>query len=93
MNHQILSPYTAFVGVETSGPKINNTHSKVRHIPIQITKDDEHLFTQRASSYLRYSGGGGYGMGPVPMHAAMAPMPMMGMSGQHGGYYKSRIGS
>ena len=43
--HQILSPYTAFVGVETminrsdvTGPPI------VRHIPIQISKDDEHLF-------------------------------------------------
>ena len=44
ITYQILSPYTAFVGVETTGPKINTDNLKVRHIPIQIAKGDEHLF-------------------------------------------------
>lgn len=56
MKHQILSPYTAFVGVETTGPKNNNTQSKVRHIPIQISKDDEYLFNPQPS-YLSHSYG------------------------------------
>ncbi len=71
MNHQILSPYTAFVGVETTGPKNNNTQSKVRHIPIQITKDDEHMYHQRGffSSYRS-----GPGLGPIPRSTQMPIM-------------------
>ncbi len=87
INHQILSPYTAFVGVETTGPKINNTHSKVRHIPIQISKGDEHLFASQPSFYSSYQSG--FGSGPVPM-AMAAQMPMMSYGyppphGAHGG--------
>ncbi|CAF3411595.1 unnamed protein product [Rotaria sp. Silwood1] len=48
MSHQILSPYTAFVAIETTGPKNNNTGSKVRHIPIQISKGGEHLFSHQS---------------------------------------------
>ncbi len=74
MNHQILSPYTAFVGVETTGPKINNTNSKVRHVPIQISKGDEHLFNSPFAYYHGYQGGYGSGFAPIPM--AMAAQPM-----------------
>jgi len=74
MNHQILSPYTAFVGVETTGPKINNTHSKIRHIPIQISKGDEHLVSSQPLLYSNYHSG--FGFGSMPM--AMASMPMYG---------------
>ncbi|CAF2826685.1 unnamed protein product [Rotaria sp. Silwood2] len=81
MNHQILSPYTAFVGVETTSPKNNNTGSQVRHIPIQISKGDEHLFGSQPS--FSYSYGGAMGpMGPMGFfsghhqHAMAAPMPM-----------------
>ena len=41
LNHGILSPYTAFVGVERIRPKVITDDSKVRHIPIQISKGDE----------------------------------------------------
>lgn len=49
LNHQILSPYTAFVGVETNSQKHNNTLSQVRYVPIQISRGDEHLFDQQQS--------------------------------------------
>jgi hypothetical protein len=70
LNHQILSPYTAFVGVETTGPKINNTNMKVRHVPIQISKGDEHLFNSPLAYYHGAQGGPyiAYGQ-PVPMAA------------------------
>jgi len=73
MKHQILSPYTAFVGVETVSPKNNNTNSKVRHIPIQVSKGDEHLlFPQQSFSMYQ--------------HGHMRPMPMMAMSHQKTAY-------
>lgn len=84
LNHQILSPYTAFVGVETTGPKVNNTNSKVRHIPIQISKGDEHLSDiQPLYGYSAYGGGFAGGFYGAPM--AMAAMPSHGFSRGHGG--------
>jgi hypothetical protein len=85
MNHQILSPYTAFVGVETTGPKINNTHSKVRHIPIQISKGDEHLTFNQPAFYSSYRGVVGHrgrpkALPPMPWHGP--PMAMASMYGQ-----------
>jgi hypothetical protein len=90
LNHQILSPYTAFVGVETTGPKINNTQSKVRHVPIQISKGDEHLFNHQPSFFSGIHGG--FAFGPVPM--AMGGMPMSMSSntrGQPSIQYRYRI--
>ncbi|CAF1303922.1 unnamed protein product [Adineta steineri] len=56
LNHQILSPYTAFVGVETTSPKNNNTYSKVRHTPIQISNDVKQLLNfQPSYQSSRYS--------------------------------------
>ena len=44
LDHGILSAYTAFVGVESTTSKDGNVKSVVRHIPIQISKGDEHMF-------------------------------------------------
>ncbi|CAF3519838.1 unnamed protein product [Adineta steineri] len=67
LNHQILSPYTAFVGVETTSPKNNNTYAKVRHIPIQISNDDKHLLNFQPSYQ-------------SSQYSNLAPMPMMASS-------------
>ena len=89
VNHQILSPYTAFVGVETTASKTNNTPSKVRHVPIQISKGDEHLFNYLAMP--SYS----YGMAPMamggrggpPMSYSMAYSPPGAARGYRGQMY------
>ena len=95
LNHGILSPYTAFVGVERTGPKVNANDSKVRHIPIQISKGDEHLFQP---SMARYSfPGTGFAYAPMPM--SMGAMPpggasrSNGLSGPMGPMYQSNAGS
>ena len=81
LNNGILSPYTAFVGVETAGPRINSTESKVRHVPIQISKGDEHLFGPPGVQY-SFSGNnmgwarGPQGMAGMPMAAQYRPMSM-----------------
>ncbi|CAF3071487.1 unnamed protein product [Rotaria sp. Silwood2] len=49
LTHQILSPYTAFVGVETTRSKTSST-VQVRPVPIQTSKDDEHLPSQNGFS-------------------------------------------
>jgi hypothetical protein len=82
MNHQILSPYTAFVGVETTGPKINNTHSKIRHIPIQISKGDEHLVSSQPLLYSNYHSGFGFGSMPLSMPSYAPQMAMSYISGR-----------
>ena len=41
LQHQILSQYTAFVGVETEGPIQNTTNMTVRYVPIQLSKESE----------------------------------------------------
>lgn len=78
LNHQILSPYTAFVGVETTGPRINVNQSQVRHIPVQISKGDEHLFRPQFAHY-----------GSPPRGAAYGPMPMAMPSMYGGGWFNS----
>ncbi|CAF1302401.1 unnamed protein product [Rotaria sordida] len=42
LKHKILSPHTAFIGIEkrTDG---NNAHMALREVPIQISADDQHL--------------------------------------------------
>ena len=46
LTHQILSPYTAFVGVQKTMNRNDATAPpQIRHVPIQITKGDEHLFS------------------------------------------------
>lgn len=52
LNHGILSPYTAFVGVERTGPRVNADESNVRHIRIQVSKGDEGLFFRPIPSYV-----------------------------------------
>jgi hypothetical protein len=69
LTHQILSPYTAFVGVETTSSKKNNTQMKVRHVPIQISKGDEPLSIPQPSYIFAH-------------HAPMGPVPMMSMPRQ-----------
>ncbi|CAF4705498.1 unnamed protein product [Rotaria sp. Silwood1] len=93
MSHQILSPYTAFVAIETTGPKNNNTGSKVRHIPIQISKGGEHLFShQSVYSFPNRGARGpmgffsGHHAQPVAMPYSMGygsgrPVPAMTMHG------------
>ncbi|CAF1094814.1 unnamed protein product [Adineta steineri] len=46
--HQILSPYTAFVGIETSRSGQSNALQS-RHVPIQVSRDGEHLPHQHSS--------------------------------------------
>ena len=48
LQYQILSPYTAFVGVETTVPKVDGSQLQVRYVPIQITKDDEYVSSHAA---------------------------------------------
>ncbi|UJR20655.1 hypothetical protein I4U23_023777 [Adineta vaga] len=71
LDHQILSPYTAFVGVESSSPKNNNTQSIVRHVPIQISKGDEHLFHSSPAFAFHQNNQ----MAPIPMMAYGPPPP------------------
>jgi hypothetical protein len=44
LNYSILSPFTAFIGVEKriNG---NNTDMALREVPIQISADDQHLMS------------------------------------------------
>jgi hypothetical protein len=56
--------------VETTAPKNKNVPSKVHHVPIQISKGDEHLITHQSM--------------PSYYYGSMGPMPMS-MSGMRGG--------
>ncbi len=51
LNYGILSPYTAFIGVEK---RINASSADmaVREVPIQISTDDQHLFSNVKQYYL-----------------------------------------
>ncbi|CAF3477358.1 unnamed protein product [Rotaria sp. Silwood1] len=51
LKYQILSPHTAFIGVEK---RVNgsNVDMVLREVPIQISKDDQHLQTPR---FMRFS--------------------------------------
>jgi hypothetical protein len=66
INHQILSPYTAFVGVESSISNNNSSPSKVRHVPVQIAKGDEHLMRPSYSSSSMPSGAARHHFYDVP---------------------------
>ena len=79
LEHQILCPYTAFVGVETGGPIQNNTLAKVRYVPIQLSKDSEYQSTPQAMSYGSYSGGPFGLMGPPMAYGSYKYGPMGGM--------------
>ncbi|CAF1412354.1 unnamed protein product, partial [Didymodactylos carnosus] len=90
MTHQILSPYTAFVGVENTTSKNNNTHSKVRHVPIQISKGDEHLFSSSRPYYSSYPGPMGHPNAWMGMaHAPMYRSSTTGSRGSKGMFYSS----
>ncbi|CAF0713764.1 unnamed protein product [Adineta steineri] len=56
LKYNILSPHTAFVGIEkrTNG---NNADMILREVPIQISADDQHL--QIPTQQLFFAGGGG----------------------------------
>lgn len=90
LEHQILSPYTAFVGVERDGPIQNNTLAKVRYVPIQLSKDSEYQSTPQAMSYGSYRGGPIGQMAP-PMaygfhrHGGMGAMPQAMAYNSYGG--------
>jgi hypothetical protein len=42
LKHKILSPYTAFIGIEKRA-NANNVDMVLREVPIQISADDQHL--------------------------------------------------
>ncbi|CAF4679706.1 unnamed protein product [Rotaria sp. Silwood1] len=74
LKYQILSPHTAFVGVEKRVNASNND-MVLREVPIQISADDEHL---QVPHFMNFSAG----MMPRPAMAyrSMAPpMPMASM--------------
>jgi hypothetical protein len=82
LEHQILCPYTAFVGVETDGPVQNNTLSKVRYIPIQLSKDSKYQAPFQSMAYSSY-GNAQNAYSPQGMaygFAAMRPMKKMPQS-------------
>ncbi|CAF3569981.1 unnamed protein product [Rotaria sp. Silwood1] len=66
LKYNILSPHTAFIGVEKR-TNASNAGMVLREVPIEISADDQHLFTP---SRLYFLGGGGairhsasYGLG------------------------------
>ncbi len=64
LKYNILSPHTAFVGIEKRA-NASNAEMVLREVPIEISADDQHLF--RPLSGLPFSAGGrgrgGYGLG------------------------------
>ncbi|CAF3817745.1 unnamed protein product [Rotaria sordida] len=57
LKYNILSPHTAFVGIEKR-TNASNADMVLREVPIEISADDQHLFTP---SRLHFLGGGGGG--------------------------------
>ncbi|CAF3668887.1 unnamed protein product [Adineta steineri] len=68
LKYNILSPHTAFVGIEkrTNG---NNADMILREVPIQISADDQHL--QIPTQQLFFAGGAKYGS--AVRHSPMMP--------------------
>ncbi|CAF3511750.1 unnamed protein product, partial [Rotaria sp. Silwood2] len=71
LKYNILSPHTAFIGIEKR-TNANNTGRMLREVPIEISADDQHLFTPsrlhflgggavRHSAGIRSGAGGGFG--------------------------------
>ncbi|CAF2783362.1 unnamed protein product [Rotaria sp. Silwood2] len=54
LKYNILSPYTAFIGIEKR-TNTSNADMILREVPIEISADDQHLFTP---SRLHFLGGG-----------------------------------
>lgn len=72
LDYQILSPYTAFVGVETTGSQVDISQLKVRYVPIQIAKDDQYVSTP--NTYARMPPMYGIQMSPPqPFYQAYNP--------------------
>ncbi|CAF1033410.1 unnamed protein product [Adineta steineri] len=77
LKYNILSPHTAFVGIEKR-TNTSNTDMILREIPIQISADDQHL--QRSGSG-RGFGGLGLGRGGACRHRKILRDPVIPRSG------------
>ena len=62
LKYNILSPHTAFVGIEkrTNG---SNADMVLREVPIEISADDQHLLNRRQPMMFAAHSGGGFGGG------------------------------
>ncbi|CAF1202574.1 unnamed protein product [Adineta ricciae] len=56
LRHQILSPFTAFVGIEENKLIQNNQVSNTRYVPIQISRGDEHLLDYSSAQSVQQGG-------------------------------------
>ena len=56
LKHQILSPFTAFVGIEENKLIQNNQVSHTRYVPIQISRGDEHLLDYSSAQSVQQGG-------------------------------------
>lgn len=54
LTHGILSPFTAFVGVEESRSTKDAHRSQIRNVPVQISRGDEHLLFSAADNNQRF---------------------------------------
>ncbi|CAF3046675.1 unnamed protein product [Rotaria sp. Silwood2] len=52
LKYNILSPYTAFIGIEKR-TNTSNADMILREVPIEISADDQHLFTPSRLHFLR----------------------------------------
>jgi hypothetical protein len=62
LKYNILSPHTAFVGIEKR-TNASNADMVLREVPIQISADDQHLQISPQTSLFYAGGGGGRGRG------------------------------
>ncbi|CAF4099496.1 unnamed protein product [Rotaria sp. Silwood2] len=66
LKYNILSPHTAFIGIEKR-TNANNADMMLREVPIEISADDQHLFTPSRfpclGGAIRHSAGYGLGAG------------------------------
>ncbi|CAF3985720.1 unnamed protein product, partial [Rotaria sordida] len=59
LKYNILSPHTAFIGIEKR-TNASNADIVLREVPIEISADDQHLFTPSRLHFLYGGGGGGF---------------------------------
>jgi hypothetical protein len=70
LKYNILSPHTAFVGIEKR-TDASNADMVLREVPIQISGDDKHLQMQLGASLSAGSSGRGLGVGGARRHRKM----------------------
>jgi hypothetical protein len=71
LKYNILSPHTAFVGIEKR-TNANNADIVLREVPIQISADDQHLQISPQIRLFSAGGGGGRGLGGYGLGAGGA---------------------